>query len=172
MLYIQLSCCYQENDQCLIHHNIQGLQDHTNRLRHAACKKYGMSISIAKTETMMISWSPKSISITINNSPLQQIKEFQYLDSVVADHDGQLDSKVVTCCQKTNNITYLLGPILSHPSIPMNAKNFGSRVMIWRLRRWIVFLPRKPSSAQSSHHHSTTSHAGKHGSGPRKWRGW
>ncbi len=32
--------------QCLIHHNIQGLQDHTDRL-HAACQKYGISISIA-----------------------------------------------------------------------------------------------------------------------------
>ena len=36
------------DDQCLVHHSRDSLQDHTYRL-NSACKKYGMSISIPKT---------------------------------------------------------------------------------------------------------------------------
>ena len=48
-----------------------------------------MSNSIGKTETMVIGRSLKSINITINNSPLQQEKEFKYacLGNVFSD-DG------------------------------------------------------------------------------------
>ncbi|XP_072022556.1 uncharacterized protein [Amphiura filiformis] len=40
------------DDQSLIHKDSAGLQDHTNKL-NAACEKYGMKVSIAKTETMV-----------------------------------------------------------------------------------------------------------------------
>ena len=33
-----------------------------------------------------------------------------------------MDRELETRCQKANNITYLLGSIPSHPSIPINAK--------------------------------------------------
>ena len=81
-----------------------------------------MNISISKTETMLVSRSPATnVSININDKPLQQVQEFKYLGSIFTE-DGKLDREIETRCQKANNITFLIGPLLSHPAIPMKAK--------------------------------------------------
>ncbi len=96
------------DDQCLIHHSSEELQTHTNNLNEA-CQKYNMSISIPKTETMLISRTPQDLNITINNIPLQQSKEFKYLGSIFTE-DGKLDREIETKMSEGQQHNILAGP--------------------------------------------------------------
>jgi hypothetical protein len=109
------------DDQALIHPDVTNLQNHTSRL-NSACEKYDMKISISKTESMAVSRSQNvDCKIDINNTQLQQVKEFKYLGSLFTD-DGKIVREIETRCQKANNVSYLLGPLLTNPVIPMETK--------------------------------------------------
>jgi len=109
------------DDQALIHSNADKLQSHTDRL-NAACERYDMKISVSKTESMVVSRSQGvDCEILVNNSKLKQVREFKYLGSLFTD-DGKIAREIETRCQKANNVTYQLGPLLTHPVIPMETK--------------------------------------------------
>jgi len=108
------------DDQSLIHMDREELQQHTDRL-NTACEKYGMKISLQKTESMVVSRSPKIADISINDTTLHQTREFKYLGSIFTE-DGSMNREIETRCQKANNVTYQMGPLLTHSSIPMEVK--------------------------------------------------
>ena len=70
---------------------------------------------------MIVSRPAKTLDVTIIDSILQQSKEFKYLGSLFTE-DGQLNRELETRCQKANNVTFMIGPILSHKAVPMAAK--------------------------------------------------
>ena len=75
------------DDQVLIATSEEQLQEHMNRL-HTTSQIFNMKINIEKTEIMAIAKKERNITISIDNKHLKQVKEFNYLGSIISS-DGK-----------------------------------------------------------------------------------
>lgn len=108
------------DDQSLIHHTQQELQNHINILNDS-CKLYNMKINTEKTEAMTVTRTPCPLDVYVENKSIKQTKEFKYLGSIFTE-DGKIDREIETRTQKANAITYQLSPLLTHANVSMNTK--------------------------------------------------
>ena len=73
------------DDQAMLASSNAGLQRIMNRLNETS-GEYGMKINIAKTKVMRISRTGgKSVDITVNGVKLEQVKQYCYLGSMIAE---------------------------------------------------------------------------------------
>ena len=91
------------DDCALLSHTEEGLQRSSN-IFAAACKRYGLTISIKKTEVM---YQPASKAkrvepkIEINGSKLNVVKQFTYLGSIMSD-DCTIDREIEARIKKAS----------------------------------------------------------------------
>ena len=108
------------DDQSLIHDSEDHLQEHITALDEC-CTRYGMRISIEKTEVMCIGRDQKVVTTEIQGKRLKQVDEFKYLGSIFTQ-DGKMDREIETRVQKANQVLYQLAPLLQHRAIDMKTK--------------------------------------------------
>lgn len=113
------------DDQCIKYHNSQDLQEHTDKLNAACQHQHFENIDHAN--------QPRSKE---TGYPHQQyhhpaINRFQIPGQHILRRWGK--EQIETRYQKVINITYLLGSLLSHPAVPMEAKRtiFNSKHIIY-----------------------------------------
>ena len=69
------------DDQVILHESNIALQQHTE-VFNRVCKKYGMRISVSKTETMTVCRKPELLEIKIDENTIKQTREFKFLGSM------------------------------------------------------------------------------------------
>ena len=109
------------DDRSLAHESEKRLQEHASSL-NSTCQKYDVKISINKTETMKVSRTPGTLNININNTNINQVKEFKCLGRIFTE-DGRMNREIENRIQKANNVSYQLAPLLKHSDIPMETKS-------------------------------------------------
>ena len=82
------------DDTALVAETGEQLQQMINNINDS-CNKYGMSLNVKNTKVMVISKKDtgEQLAITVNNTRLEQVKQYTYLGSLITD-DGRCIQEV------------------------------------------------------------------------------
>lgn len=108
------------DDQAIIASSEDQLQRHVNKL-HETCKDYNMKINTDKTEIMTFARKERTTNIYIENTKLQQVKDFTYLGSIFSEN-CKINNEIQHRCNKANQVIGQMSPILKCKHVTLTTK--------------------------------------------------